>query len=211
MKHVVLYLIFLTITAISFSACRQHEDCPAFDETLFNDWFPYETGVDYSFVSSDGIREVLVIDEKDFTKAYSIDHGAKPTYTAKCDVHGEMRALTDKDKPDEIGMRLQQSQVFAGMKSDYVVLEFRGSKQILLNATENTLGGRHERGSTQFSTQEHHSLDVNGMTYNTVIQITITDESEAARCGLKDIYIAKGQGILGYRSFPGQREYWKEQ
>ena len=211
MKHFTQYLILLVITAISLNACRQKEDCPAFDETLFNNWFPYETGVNYNFISSDGIREVLVIDEKDFTKAYSIDHGTKPTYTAKCDVHGEMRALTDKDKPDEMGMKLLQSQVFAGAKSDYVEIEFRGSKQFLLNATENTLGGRHERGSTQFSTLELPSLDVNGITYKAVIQITITDEDEAARCGLKDIYIAKGQGILGYRTFPEQREYWKEQ
>lgn len=211
MKHAIYYLVLLIITGISFTACRQREDCPAFDETLFNNWFPYETGTHYSFISSDGRREALVIDEKDFTKAYSIDHGTKPTYTAKCDVHGEMRALTDKDKPDEMGMRLLQSQVFAGGKSDYVTIEFRGSKQFLLNATENTLGGRHEHGSTQFSTQELHTFEANGMTYNTVIQITITDEDEAARCELKDIYIAKGQGIIGYRTFPEQREYWKEQ
>lgn len=211
MKHITLYLVLLITIAISFTACRQREDCPAFDETLFNNWFPYEMGANYSFISSDGRREVLVIDEKDFTQAYSIDHGTRPTYTAMCDVHGEIRALTDKDKPDEMGMKLLQSQVFAGAKSDYVALEFRGSKQFLLNAIENTLRGRHERGSTQFSTQELHSLEANGMTYNTIIQITITDEDEAARCGLKDVYIAKGQGILGYRTFPEQREYWKEQ
>lgn len=204
------YFAVLVITAISFVACRQREDCRAFNETLFNNWFPYETGVSYGFVSSDGRRDVLVIDEKDYTQAHTIDHGAGLTYVARCEVSGEMRALTEKGKPDEIGMRLLQSQVFAGAESDYVALEFRGSKQFLLNAKDNELGGKHERGSTFYYAHELPSLDVAGKTYQNIVQIVVSDESEATRCGLKDIYIAKGQGILGYRTYPGYSEYWKE-
>jgi len=210
MKYTIQGTILLLIAVMSFTACRQREECKAFNETLFNNWFPYETGVSYSFVSTDGSREVLVIDEQDYTEAYTIDHGTSPTYTGMCYVEGEMRALTDKNKPDEIGMKLHHSQVFAGAGSDYVLLEFRGSKDLLLNAKDNTLGGKHERGSTIFSTSELPTFQVNEKTYNTVIQITITNEDEAKRSGLRDIYIAKGQGILGYRTYPDGKEYWKE-
>lgn len=210
MKKRTRLITLLFFPLIIFTACRQEEVCNAFDPTLLNNWFPYQQGISYSFISSDGSREVLVIDEVDFTEKRVVDHGFSPGYTGTCDVHGKLIALTDKNKPDEMGMSLEHSQMFAGATSGYVALEFHNSANILLDAKENDLGGKHERGRNFFSTQVYSSMNANDRTYNDVIEISITNDEEAERAELDKIYISRGEGIIGYSTYPAGKEFWKE-
>lgn len=204
------HLALLLIPFVVFSSCRQVEQCRAFDESLFNNWFPYETGVSYTFIGSDGEREVLVIDEKETTDAYEVDHGVSAGYTAQCEVQGSMWALKDKNKPDEFRLWVHHSQYFAGIESEYVLLEFKDVPELLLDATGNELGGKHERGSSMFEAYKPDVLEANGRTYPDVVEISITNQNEAGRSGYDKIYIARGAGIIGYRTYPHGREFWRE-
>lgn len=193
------------ILVITISACKRTKTCPAFDDSTLNTWFPYEIGVTYKFISSDGRQETLVIEQENYSQPHEIENRlwGKKYY---CNINGERKTATGSVVQGQIPLRL-----FHVVEIDYsnlIDVTFRTmDKPISLadNGEQLVLTGN----GSGYSIENFDVWNTNGRDYRNITDITVQDD-EAGKIGMDKIYIAKGAGIVGYRTYPEGREYWQE-
>lgn len=201
--------IFILITAVAFAACDKTRTCPAFDDSTLHKWFPYETGVTYNFLSSDGRQEIFTITQEDYSTEHQVDDPVwgKETF---CEIHGERETANDTVVQDRIPLRLRHViETDIGNATPYgISMTFRTmDRPIILSDGDDKLALG--RGNGVYTVENFDVWEVNGRNYRGITDITVTDD-EAAKIGMDKIYIARDAGIIGYRTYPGGREYWQE-
>jgi|GEM_PF-3322905 len=207
------FSILALLTAVLFAACDKKTNCPAFDDSVLKSWFPYETGVTYKFMNSDGRQEHFTITEEDYSEEHEIVNrfGGKKYY---CDINGERKTLTNTVKQNEIPLRLHHvieediNKSYATGNRQGIHFTFRTmSKAILLSEDDSHLVL--VSSNAQYKLDNFDVWEQNGRNYRNIADITILDE-EATKIGMDKIYIASGAGIIGYRTYPEGKEYWQE-
>ncbi|MBW7914485.1 MAG: hypothetical protein H3C54_12520 [Taibaiella sp.] len=212
MKYTTAILALMIILAVS--ACKKTRTCPAFDDTTLNTWFPYQTGVTYKFISSDGRQEMFTIEQEYYTQEHEIEKDRFLGKKYSCEINGERKTLTDSVLEEQIPLRLfhvvehdidnNNNHYFAGINMTFrtmvrpIILGTGGDKL--------TLAGSYNSG---YSSEHFDVWNVNNRNYRNITDITIADK-EADKIGMDKIYIAQGAGIIGYRTYPEGREYWQE-
>ncbi len=210
MKYTTAIIALMIILAIS--ACDKTRTCPAFDDSTLKAWFPYETGITYKFMSSDGGQEMFTIEQENYSQVHEIEKkrfwGGKEY---QCEINGERKTLTDTVIQQQIPLKLFH--VVEQDIRDYYIAGINMTlrtmvKPIILadGGDKLTLAGSYNNG---YSSEHFDVWNVNNRNYRNITDITIADE-EADKIGMDKIYIAQGAGIIGYRTYPDGREYWQE-
>ncbi len=204
-------ILTLMIT-MAISACDRTRTCPAFDDSTLNTWFPYETGVTYKFISSDGRQEMLTIEQENYSQEHEIEKKRLGGKEHWCEINGERKTLIDSVVQEQIPLKLfhvveqdlNNSYSMAGINMTFRTMV----KPVILGdgGDKLTLAYSYNNG---YSIENFDVWNVNNRNYRNIADITIRDE-EANKIGMDKIYIAKGAGIIGYRTYPEGREYWQE-
>lgn len=193
---------------MTFTACDKTRTCPAFDGELLNAWFPYQAGVTYRFVSSDGRQEYFTIVEENYTQEHEIESRAlgKETF---CEIHGERSTSIDTVTGDELPFRLFHTVESEKLHNTGIIeMTFRtmtGPMLMTNNGEEFSPTG----SRIQYTVEHFDVWEVNGRNYTNIADFTFA-EDDLEKVGIDRLYIAKGTGIIGYRTYPGGREYWQE-
>jgi hypothetical protein len=210
MKYTAAILAFMI--TVAFSACDKTRTCPAFDDSTLNTWFPYQTGVTYKFISSDGRQEMFTIEQENYSQEHEIEKDRFLGKKYSCEINGERKTLTDSVMHEQVPLRLfhvvehdiEDNYYIAGINMTFRTMV----KPIILGSGGDklSLAGSYNNG---YSSEHFDVWNVNNRNYRNITDITIADD-EANKIGMDRIYIAKDAGIIGYRTYPDGREYWQE-
>lgn len=199
-------LVLSSILYASCDPCTRRVSCPAFDGTFLFGWFPYGE-LNKTFYFSDGIdTDTLIIDQITQTEPHRIEyttgyHGREEF----CDIKGTTTSKTDAQRPDLINMRMEH--VISdgeGYGGEYAELRFN-SYFVQLDVYDYELTG--VRGA-KYTGTKFNIVEINGVNYENVLIVSTEDTAIAAQQKIDKMYFVKGKGILGYRTYPAQREYW---
>lgn len=64
------------------------------------------------------------------------------------------------------------------------------------------------RDSGQYKLISLQSVNAMGVSYHNVKLVEATSDSVAAKSKMDRLYIARGKGIIGFRTYPAGVEYW---
>ncbi|MEZ5017984.1 MAG: hypothetical protein R2800_13075 [Flavipsychrobacter sp.] len=209
------YLYLVTIIVISITnyscndICTKRVDCHAFDGTLLYSWFPYNEK-DKTFYFSDGNdTDTLIIDEIDNSTAYKLEYNSRYGEEKHCDIKGNIKSLAAPKFNGGIPLDITHYESDVDLMGfEYLEISFKKSRFYLWPED----GGFKKAATTSGFSKEHSltSFDVinlNNKTYNNVILVTLVQGSTTTY-NIDKVYIAKGQGVIGYRTYPDQKEYW---
>ncbi len=210
-KTLSILLVFLLATT-SYSCKNKKEDasiCPSFDETTLNTWLPYtNTNKTFSFSNGQGHSETLKI------KSYSSTFQRAKTATVGweegipyCLAEGYI--YSDTTIPNALSLYIAhlQERFDDGTYHNNMMLTFNTHLYVTINVESNTLNLR-QPVAWQLEEKKLSQLTTPIRVYNEVIQVNVLDSAKATKANTDRLYIAKGYGIVGYRSYPEQREYW---
>ena len=196
---------FTIVTALCTASCKRDIHCPGFDSGLLDNWFPYEQGATYTFAANNGDEEWLKPQQVTFTQPYSIPQTPFKD-VEHCEVDGRIYAVYNNANPGEVRLCLEHIVQDDRGSSPHVSLIFRTLSTLTFDVNGNELGAF--RTIAGYSAQRFEIWDVNGRQYNDIIEIKVTDDSEAQQRGMDRLYIARNAGIIGYRLYPSGTEYW---
>lgn len=195
-----LITVFATILLLS---CKTKIDCPAFDNTVLNAWFPYQEGQTIYFTSEPQRIDTLSIAKVSATGPHTIEYGARGNEKGyKCDVQGLITSTADYgEHPGWVALRVQHYQeppktgsyTYNGIK-----LNFRGVADVELFPNDGFFTLQDE----QRTIVKYTDFEINGNVYGEVCAINTIDKVLAEKEGVDVLYIAKGVGIVGYKTYP---------
>lgn len=212
MKSFYTLFALVIVTVISSSCndiCTKRVDCPAYDGSFLYSWFPYTDKNNNTFVfeDADGNREVLTIDDITATEPYKLVYESGMNRPHRdCEVNGTISSKKTGSKGLLFNLIDAQS---LDNSSDYeygITLQFRNMYLRLKQGEEDQLENTASRKWYQFDS--YNTISLNGKNYNETLLVSIKDSADAKSHTMDQLYIAKGHGIVGYRTYPDLKEFW---
>lgn len=208
-NYIVLSLLVLSsILYSSCDPCTRRVNCPAFDGTFLFGWFPYgEEGKTFYF--SDGTStDTLIIDQITQTEPYRIEYqtGYGKRESDYCDISGSISSKVDDLHPGWLPViikHVESNSIYYGDVSVYITIGEYEMEFYLSGDDPYDVRQRSIYTATKFD-----QVEVNGNNYDNVFIVTTVDPSVAAQQKIDKLYLAKGKGILGYRTYTDQKEHW---
>lgn len=208
-------LLFFALTLIVSCKPKEAETvCPAFDQTTLNTWFPYTTvGSTYIFASINGGVQTLTI--RDFNQKSGLVEAPTTGFQSGmkyCSAEGYV--YSDTSTANSIILSLGHvKEEFTGetayMNNNRITIIFQSGYYLPLMVEQNNITGIFSGDA--FAKKAENSASITtpmGKTYNNVLTISAIDSTSAQRDKYDRLHIAKGHGIIGYRSYEDQQEYW---
>ncbi len=214
MKYMFLLLLPLSVLLFLPSCKKGIESCPAYESDFMQEWFPYsEKSAELYYVTKEGDRDTLIT--RPMTEHSDIipkSEGLKQE-DEHCSVGADVYSTTSNEHPGWLNMELNHI-THELVKGERLGLTIEGFSVTLF------INGGVFSGKMSVETQEKYryakmdKLDVNGTVYSDVAVVSVLDYSIF---NVKDnppridkVYIAEGKGIIGYRTYPEEKEYWIE-
>jgi hypothetical protein len=176
-------------------------DCPAFQDSFYEQWFPYVKSQAIRFRTSNGVENTILVDRVDKTPDYKWYTPGGGSCNPKVTVRSSDLNSTSIPFLLEYSTADQANGLYIGLKG--IVIYARNLKDTGINKLTGTIQ-RFDR--FQFLS----SFNINGKTYQNVQIIsrdTVLDKAD-------DIYkviIAKQVGILAFEEYPSRVLWVKEQ
>lgn len=199
-------LVLSSILYASCDPCTRRVSCPAFDGTFLFGWFPYGEQ-NKTFYFSDGIdTDTLIIDQITQTEPHRIEY--RTGYSGKeeyCEINGSIASKVDDMHPGWLPVYIRH--VISGQErygSNYATITI-GQYNIEMSISDDA---PYDVYNGDYTVTKFDLVEINGTTYENAFIISTEDTDKASQQGIDKLYLVKGKGILGYRTYPAQREYW---
>lgn len=212
MMHKTLSVLLVTLLLGIFPACKKKQpigQCPVFDETTLNTWFPYtNSGRTYTFANNTGGTQVLTI------KSYSSSFRRTITPSVGfeqgipyCLAEGYI--FSDTTAPNSISLYIAHliERFDDGRLSNGILFQFNTFHYAPMMVSDHTPTVSQE-SQWGIVSEQKPTLTTPNHSYTDVLALTFTDSSRTAKAKADQLYIAKGYGIVGYRTYPDHKEYW---
>lgn len=207
-------LITLSAMVLTMASCSKNEplmypelDCPPYDATFLNTWFPYEQGSTYYYKDEGSntrqwmeIANVVHSDGDDISECFVED---------KCHPYGYIFASRDLEQPDKITCSINhyrtdgEESLSLSFNSPATELSVQSDGTLILN---DLYYGRSEQyyADIKPDVTHHQQLQLKDATYTDVYEFVYpyTGQGET-----KVLYLAKGYGIVAYETFDGRKFY----
>lgn len=206
-------LVLSCILYSSCAPCTKRVDCPEYAGDYLYAWFPYWE-VEKTFYFSDGTnRDTLIIDDVFESKPYKYNEGTVKGFGGDgeftCDAYGIIQARENKQHLGWLNLRVTHHASF--QKGNHVP-----ELEITLNNYNVVMKLEHEVPAWIVDDSIHnYNINysngvqlINGNTYKEVFIITTENTDTAIKEKIDKVYIAKGYGLIGYRTYPDFKEYW---
>lgn len=207
-------LILLLASSLLYSSCdpcTKRVNCPAFDGGLLYSWFPYaEIGKSIYFATTTGNSDTIIIEHITETESYRFE--TKTGYgniEQFCDVKGTIDSKTETAHPG--WARLNIIHYISNEEEHgaaYIEFTFNNYR-LKINVDGDDLSEVYSQyGANKYTSTMFNILEHNGTNYNNVFVINTLDTNIAKAQKIDKFYIAKGKGIIAYRNYATQQEYW---
>ena len=185
------------------------QDCPGYSDPFLAEWFPYEKGRSYYFAGSDGSRVTLTIDSTFRTPPFTIDEKLDGNDEG-CYAEGMIytRKKYDTTQPEQAYFYIRHE--LSGVPGKNVVFLTFNKFSIVPVTTNSEISGLNWTDTSTHILSNAGTATINGKVFNNVTTISVTDPGRAAYTGIDRLYIAKGIGVAGYRTYPAGVEYARE-
>lgn len=202
----------LLLTIAACNMCTKRLECPAYQGRFMYSWFPYnEVGKVIRFANSTGDIDSIVIANVTQSDAYVLtSSGRKPLDICE-EVRGTITSVSDTGNPHLVYLELSETEEISRGEA-YASRQFQfklNSFRVFFKTYEGELTGINYNNAQAYQLEQMETGVVNGKTYDNVAIITITDSSTAAQQMIDKVYLGKGVGIIGYRTYPDTTTtYW---
>lgn len=201
--------IYILFMLLALTSCKKKVDCAAFDGTLLYSWFPYKEGETYYYSNSDGDRDTMIIADVSETGPHKIEYETGLNSKHKfCDIRGVITSQKDKNRAGLLSMFVQHVVEGNDGTGNSIQFSFKSAYLVTFGANGTDMGELVNQGTPSFEMERLPILTVNGKDFTDVLVISVTRDMIAESGKLDKIYIAKGHGFIGYRSYPDKKEFW---
>ncbi len=209
------YLVLILTAAIAFSSCSKNNrigynklECPAYNPTFLNTWFPYEEGHTYYYKSNNGERHWLAIQSINYSDG---DEPQGCMIPQECIPSGNVFAYRDLDQYDKIWLSASHH-ISGGVER--VTLAWNSTNIQLVVNDDQSMGldpMYYERPEDYYRDIKpeftyHSSRALNEVTYNDVYEITLNKNDMG---NARKLYLVKNRGVIGYETQDGNT-FWME-
>lgn len=206
-NYIVLSLLVLSsILYTSCDPCTRRVSCPAFDGTFLFGWFPYAEQ-NKTFYFSDGTnRDTLIIDQITQTEPHRIEY--RTGYSSKeqyCNIFGTISSKVDEVHPGWLPVIVSHyisNEEYYGREYASITI---GRYNVELGISDNEPNDVY---GNSYTVTKFEVVEINGITYDNAFIISTEDTATARQQEIDKLYLVKGKGILGYRTYPDLKEYW---
>lgn len=207
-------LAILLAAAISISACNKGPasvgrlNCPAYDPTPVNTWFPYEQGKTYYYKANDTSTHWLEIQQVKYTNGDEMEGWVCEAPTI-CLPGATVFAGRDIEQYDKIWLSALHTHRPTG---DEFTLAWNSTNTELIMNEDGSLSLNpvfYDRPEDYYQQIKpdfvyHSQQSLNEVAYNDVYEITFNNNDMG---NAHKIYLVKNHGIVGYQTQDGL-EYW---
>lgn len=205
-KH--LHFIAMICMGIALNSCNKigTKRCPAYSGLNLYRWFPYNTvNKTLIFKTSTGEADTVIItsvNESPSKSNFSLNLDNGPY----CEASVLIKAIPNTEQGSRKALEISSNQVYAKVPADdNFGITYRGMKvYAMLNDTEFEL----RSFSGIMSISSISTLMFNGKLYENAVQVEYINHEKMGNAEIDELYIAKGVGIVGYRTYPDLKEYW---
>ncbi|MCB0700291.1 MAG: hypothetical protein KDC11_10600 [Chitinophagaceae bacterium] len=206
------YFAFVITLSVALTSCvligqqgPEKLNCPTYDATFLNTWFPYTEGNTYYFKDSTGNRHFLEIQHVMYRNGDEVEEGWNCMPATECYPSGNISAYRDRDQEDRMWLSVIHS--YDKSEENLVMIVNGHNTYMLVNSDgsirlDPTYYDRPEDYYKEYKPDfiHHDKLSLNEVTYTDVYEVTYhkNDMGDA-----RTYYFAKGHGIVGYSTFAG--------
>lgn len=198
-----LILPCIALAACLLAGCYKHTECPAYSDTLLDNWFPYTDGAMYYFSSSAGQTDTMKIAPVYKSEGHVARWRAGRGET-HCGIEANVQSYAGYDYPGWVHLFVvhQVSEPQTG-ETAIVYFKFKDVSAKLKATTElqTEIGGDYKVTALQ-------NIPLNGITYNDVRLLEPVTNQVSVNTKIDKVFIARGKGVIGYRTYPAGEEYW---
>ncbi len=210
------YLLLILATAITFCSCDRNNyaltgklNCPPYDVTFLNTWFPYEQGATYYYKGNVDYKHWLKIDTVGYLDG---DEQLGCVVENECLPSGIISAHRDKSLHNKIWFNVIHG--IGSMYGEQVTLVWNSDNVYLKVNDDGTLVPDplyYDRQESFYQERKpvviHHTeLWLNEVLYTDVYEIHPPLKDYIST---RKLYLAKGHGIVGFQTV-GETYFWKE-
>ncbi len=180
-------------------------NCPAFQEGILTQWFPYKDGQKLIFKSDAGLFDTITLNNTETTDAYEVTTGGYGNSTGDCSARKTFYSQ-EQFAPNIYKLYLNLSHytpAYNQTSSDNVTMNLYKANMQGYNLKENGFERMDFNGSVaRLNYSDNIQLDNK---FFTNIQLAERDTMTSKNEGIHQIYFSRGKGVVAYRSFPSGR------
>lgn len=196
-KYRSISVLFAAAIMITNMGCEQTVVCPAYDDANFAGWFPYSEGQVMIFKNKSDQADTIIIGK--IIKSKRTEHteriGGKQ-YWCEQEIQ-----VTSKSGYSKLSIMHSKGE----MTYNYINVVFKSLSVTANGIIDNGLDGKDR--SKSWVPILNYNLDFDGKQYGVLQEIQVTDTSAVNTSKIDRLYIGKGYGIVGYRTYP-EKEIW---
>jgi hypothetical protein len=192
-----LFFVAVIVTSCN-SDCSKKVDCPAFNDAVLSEWFPYKDNTSLIFLSVNS-TDTFQLKNTEKSGPYEIAVGGLGNNNRDCHASNKFQSVTQ----NTVNFSAELSSIlysYSTTPARFVYLKIFNNDIQAQDLKDNGFTTIIINGQP-CAIEYFPSLQVGGRTYSNVQKAT-RDTVTIRTPGIFQVYIAKGNGLVGYSQYP---------